>query len=124
MDGAVCVRGLLSTHICKYTQIHTAWFDRLSRSLFAKIRRRRPTPATLFRLTEPPSPEEDIGPHQVDQMVCTIWDLKSTRIKDQRLKSLTIFHQISMILKGGRDTHLFTLSSLNTPEHNASLFVE
>ncbi|XP_035853340.1 protein phosphatase 1 regulatory subunit 1B-like isoform X2 [Sander lucioperca] len=28
------------------------------------IRRRRPTPATLFRLTEPPSPEEDIGPHQ------------------------------------------------------------
>ncbi|XP_049418814.1 protein phosphatase 1 regulatory subunit 1B-like isoform X2 [Epinephelus fuscoguttatus] len=28
------------------------------------IRRRRPTPATLFRLTDPPSPEEDIGPHQ------------------------------------------------------------
>nr|XP_033466952.1 protein phosphatase 1 regulatory subunit 1B-like isoform X1 [Epinephelus lanceolatus] len=30
----------------------------------ARIRRRRPTPATLFRLTDPPSPEEDIGPHQ------------------------------------------------------------
>uniref|UniRef100_A0A8C2WXG3 Protein phosphatase 1 regulatory subunit 1B n=1 Tax=Cyclopterus lumpus TaxID=8103 RepID=A0A8C2WXG3_CYCLU len=28
------------------------------------IRRRRPTPATLFRLTDPPSPEEEIGPHQ------------------------------------------------------------
>uniref|UniRef100_A0A3Q1JID1 Protein phosphatase 1 regulatory subunit 1B n=1 Tax=Anabas testudineus TaxID=64144 RepID=A0A3Q1JID1_ANATE len=28
------------------------------------IRRRRPTPATLFRLTDPPSPEEDGGPHQ------------------------------------------------------------
>ncbi|XP_054455532.1 protein phosphatase 1 regulatory subunit 1B-like [Anoplopoma fimbria] len=28
------------------------------------IRRRRPTPATLFRLTDPPSPEEDIGPPQ------------------------------------------------------------
>ncbi|XP_041672216.1 protein phosphatase 1 regulatory subunit 1B-like [Cheilinus undulatus] len=28
------------------------------------IRRRRPTPATLFRLTDPPSPEEDLGPHQ------------------------------------------------------------
>ncbi|KAM4624567.1 protein phosphatase 1 regulatory subunit 1B-like [Polymixia lowei] len=28
------------------------------------IRRRRPTPATLFRLTDPPSPEEDSGPHQ------------------------------------------------------------
>ncbi|XP_063748961.1 protein phosphatase 1 regulatory subunit 1B-like isoform X2 [Eleginops maclovinus] len=28
------------------------------------IRRRRPTPATLFRLTDPPSPEEDIDPHQ------------------------------------------------------------
>ncbi|XP_028286991.1 protein phosphatase 1 regulatory subunit 1B-like isoform X2 [Parambassis ranga] len=29
-----------------------------------QIRRRRPTPATLFRLTDPPSPEEDSGPHQ------------------------------------------------------------
>ncbi|XP_017291365.1 protein phosphatase 1 regulatory subunit 1B [Kryptolebias marmoratus] len=28
------------------------------------IRRRRPTPATLFRLSDPPSPEEDSGPHQ------------------------------------------------------------
>ncbi|XP_013863090.1 protein phosphatase 1 regulatory subunit 1B [Austrofundulus limnaeus] len=28
------------------------------------IRRRRPTPATLFRLTDQPSPEEDSGPHQ------------------------------------------------------------
>ncbi|KAK2884715.1 protein phosphatase 1 regulatory subunit 1B-like [Channa argus] len=28
------------------------------------IRRRRPTPATLFRLTDPPSPEEDSAPHQ------------------------------------------------------------
>ncbi|XP_060884524.1 protein phosphatase 1 regulatory subunit 1B-like [Labrus mixtus] len=28
------------------------------------IRRRRPTPATLFRLTDPPSPDEDKGPHQ------------------------------------------------------------
>nr|XP_046233949.1 protein phosphatase 1 regulatory subunit 1B-like [Scatophagus argus] len=28
------------------------------------IRRRRPTPATLFRLTDPPSPEEDVVPHQ------------------------------------------------------------
>ncbi|XP_028989804.1 protein phosphatase 1 regulatory subunit 1B-like isoform X3 [Betta splendens] len=28
------------------------------------IRRRRPTPATLFRLTDPPSPEEDSGPQQ------------------------------------------------------------
>nr|XP_061822644.1 protein phosphatase 1 regulatory subunit 1B-like [Nerophis lumbriciformis] len=28
------------------------------------IRRRRPTPATLFRLTDPPSPEEDCGSHQ------------------------------------------------------------
>ncbi|CAN9509140.1 unnamed protein product [Ophioblennius macclurei] len=28
------------------------------------IRRRRPTPATLFRLTDPPSPEEDSGSHQ------------------------------------------------------------
>ncbi|XP_056285637.1 protein phosphatase 1 regulatory subunit 1B-like isoform X1 [Pseudoliparis swirei] len=28
------------------------------------IRRRRPTPATLFSLTDPPSPEEEIGPHQ------------------------------------------------------------
>ncbi|TKS89677.1 Protein phosphatase 1 regulatory subunit 1B DARPP-32 [Collichthys lucidus] len=28
------------------------------------IRRRRPTPATLFRLTDQPSPEEDTGPHQ------------------------------------------------------------
>ncbi|XP_056152676.1 protein phosphatase 1 regulatory subunit 1B-like [Lampris incognitus] len=28
------------------------------------IRRRRPTPATLFRLTDPPSPEEDTGAHQ------------------------------------------------------------
>ncbi|XP_075906772.1 protein phosphatase 1 regulatory subunit 1B-like [Nelusetta ayraudi] len=28
------------------------------------IRRRRPTPATLFRLTDPPSPEEDAGPQQ------------------------------------------------------------
>ncbi|XP_047465179.1 protein phosphatase 1 regulatory subunit 1B-like [Mugil cephalus] len=28
------------------------------------IRRRRPTPATLFRLTDPPSPEEDSGTHQ------------------------------------------------------------
>lgn len=28
------------------------------------IRRRRPTPATLFRLTDPPSPDEDSGPHQ------------------------------------------------------------
>ncbi|XP_028989802.1 protein phosphatase 1 regulatory subunit 1B-like isoform X2 [Betta splendens] len=31
------------------------------------IRRRRPTPATLFRLTDPPSPEEDSGPQQVDR---------------------------------------------------------
>ncbi|XP_030611755.1 protein phosphatase 1 regulatory subunit 1B-like isoform X3 [Archocentrus centrarchus] len=30
------------------------------------IRRRRPTPATLFRLTDPPSPEEESSPHQVD----------------------------------------------------------
>ncbi|XP_035467602.1 protein phosphatase 1 regulatory subunit 1B isoform X2 [Scophthalmus maximus] len=29
-----------------------------------QIRRRRPTPATLFRLTDPPSPEEDCSPHQ------------------------------------------------------------
>ncbi|KAG7227960.1 hypothetical protein INR49_005581 [Caranx melampygus] len=29
-----------------------------------EIRRRRPTPATLFRLTDPPSPDEDSGPHQ------------------------------------------------------------
>ncbi|KAE8284090.1 Protein phosphatase 1 regulatory subunit 1B [Larimichthys crocea] len=29
-----------------------------------QIRRRRPTPATLFRLTDQPSPEEDTGPHQ------------------------------------------------------------
>ncbi|XP_061562594.1 protein phosphatase 1 regulatory subunit 1B-like isoform X3 [Phycodurus eques] len=28
------------------------------------IRRRRPTPATLFRLTDPPSPEDDGGSHQ------------------------------------------------------------
>ncbi|XP_058477104.1 protein phosphatase 1 regulatory subunit 1B-like [Solea solea] len=28
------------------------------------IRRRRPTPATLFRMTDPPSPEEDSSPHQ------------------------------------------------------------
>ncbi|XP_034427407.1 protein phosphatase 1 regulatory subunit 1B-like [Hippoglossus hippoglossus] len=28
------------------------------------IRRRRPTPATLFRLTDPPSPDEDCSPHQ------------------------------------------------------------
>ncbi|XP_042364457.1 protein phosphatase 1 regulatory subunit 1B-like [Plectropomus leopardus] len=28
------------------------------------IRRRRPTPATLFRLTDPPSPDEELGPHQ------------------------------------------------------------
>ncbi|XP_068610893.1 protein phosphatase 1 regulatory subunit 1B-like [Brachionichthys hirsutus] len=28
------------------------------------IRRRRPTPATLFRLTDPPSPDADAGPHQ------------------------------------------------------------
>ncbi|XP_029311401.1 protein phosphatase 1 regulatory subunit 1B-like isoform X1 [Cottoperca gobio] len=28
------------------------------------IRRRRPTPATLFRLTDPPSPDEEIDPHQ------------------------------------------------------------
>ncbi|TWW81893.1 protein phosphatase 1 regulatory subunit 1B-like isoform X2 [Takifugu flavidus] len=28
------------------------------------IRRRRPTPATLFRLSDPPSPVEDNGPHQ------------------------------------------------------------
>lgn len=28
------------------------------------IRRRRPTPATLFRLTDPPSPEEEAGQHQ------------------------------------------------------------
>ncbi|XP_061564308.1 protein phosphatase 1 regulatory subunit 1B-like isoform X2 [Cololabis saira] len=28
------------------------------------IRRRRPTPATLFRLTDPPSPEDDNGQHQ------------------------------------------------------------
>ncbi|XP_069547939.1 protein phosphatase 1 regulatory subunit 1B-like isoform X2 [Brachyistius frenatus] len=28
------------------------------------IRRRRPTPATLFRLTDPPSPDEDSGSHQ------------------------------------------------------------
>ncbi|XP_057681794.1 protein phosphatase 1 regulatory subunit 1B-like [Corythoichthys intestinalis] len=28
------------------------------------IRRRRPTPATLFRLTDPPSPEDDSGCHQ------------------------------------------------------------
>ncbi|XP_054625036.1 protein phosphatase 1 regulatory subunit 1B-like [Dunckerocampus dactyliophorus] len=28
------------------------------------IRRRRPTPATLFRLTDHPSPEEDGGSHQ------------------------------------------------------------
>ncbi|KAK2820456.1 hypothetical protein Q5P01_023415 [Channa striata] len=28
------------------------------------IRRRRPTPATLFRLTDPPSPEDDGSPHQ------------------------------------------------------------
>ncbi|XP_039991639.1 protein phosphatase 1 regulatory subunit 1B-like [Xiphias gladius] len=28
------------------------------------IRRRRPTPATLFRLTDQPSPEEDSAPHQ------------------------------------------------------------
>ncbi|CAB1454075.1 unnamed protein product [Pleuronectes platessa] len=28
------------------------------------IRRRRPTPATLFRLTDPSSPDEDCSPHQ------------------------------------------------------------
>ncbi|XP_023196334.1 protein phosphatase 1 regulatory subunit 1B-like [Xiphophorus maculatus] len=28
------------------------------------IRRRRPTPATLFKLTDPPSPEEDSSSHQ------------------------------------------------------------
>uniref|UniRef100_A0A673A1N0 Protein phosphatase 1 regulatory subunit 1B n=1 Tax=Sphaeramia orbicularis TaxID=375764 RepID=A0A673A1N0_9TELE len=28
------------------------------------IRRRRPTPATLFRLTDPPSPDDDTSPHQ------------------------------------------------------------
>lgn len=28
------------------------------------IRRRRPTPATLFRLTDPPSPDEDSSSHQ------------------------------------------------------------
>ncbi|XP_030257231.1 protein phosphatase 1 regulatory subunit 1B-like [Sparus aurata] len=28
------------------------------------IRRRRPTPATLFRLTDPPSPEEEPGPQK------------------------------------------------------------
>lgn len=39
---------------------------------FTKIRRRRPTPATLFRLTDQPSPEEDTGPHQVDELVYTI----------------------------------------------------
>ncbi|XP_061666828.1 protein phosphatase 1 regulatory subunit 1B-like isoform X2 [Syngnathoides biaculeatus] len=33
------------------------------------IRRRRPTPATLFRLTDPPSPEDDGGPQQL----CREW---------------------------------------------------
>lgn len=36
-----------------------------------KIRRRRPTPATLFRLTDPPSPEEDAGSQQVGQPLLT-----------------------------------------------------
>ncbi|XP_061666827.1 uncharacterized protein LOC133495836 isoform X1 [Syngnathoides biaculeatus] len=34
-----------------------------------QIRRRRPTPATLFRLTDPPSPEDDGGPQQL----CREW---------------------------------------------------
>uniref|UniRef100_A0A3P8V997 Protein phosphatase 1 regulatory subunit 1B n=1 Tax=Cynoglossus semilaevis TaxID=244447 RepID=A0A3P8V997_CYNSE len=40
----------------KSTKINNCWV--------AKIRRRRPTPATLFRTTDPPSPEEEKSPHQ------------------------------------------------------------
>lgn len=72
---------LAYANIHKFTRFDTGL------SLFAKIRRRRPTPATLFRLTDPPSPDEDIGPHQVDQLFFTIWGSKNpTQI------------QISMIL--------------------------
>lgn len=47
--------------------------------LSAKIRRRRPTPATLFRLTDPPSPEEDGGHHQVDGHLFTCTKTQRTR---------------------------------------------
>lgn len=70
MNRLVCDRGFHRKNICKYMHIFTVWFDTswAFLSLFVKIRRRRPTPATLFRLTDPPSPDEDSGPHQVDQL--------------------------------------------------------
>lgn len=49
-------------NICTFSQYGATAAESLS--LFVEIRRRRPTPATLFRLTDPPSPEEDSGPHQ------------------------------------------------------------
>lgn len=54
------------TGVCRQNSNKTRFAHEWKYLLFAKIRRRRPTPATLFRLSDPPSPEEDTGPHQVD----------------------------------------------------------
>uniref|UniRef100_A0A3P9KIT2 Protein phosphatase 1 regulatory subunit 1B n=2 Tax=Oryzias latipes TaxID=8090 RepID=A0A3P9KIT2_ORYLA len=42
-----------------------------------QIRRRRPTPATLFRLTDAASPEEDSGQRQVAQLIVLFSSLNS-----------------------------------------------
>ncbi|XP_053722281.1 protein phosphatase 1 regulatory subunit 1B-like isoform X2 [Synchiropus splendidus] len=52
------------------------------------IRRRRPTPATLFRLTDPPSPEDDGGPQQ--------WMLRENGLLKGKLVNMSSYQPPSL----------------------------
>ncbi|KAM6897129.1 protein phosphatase 1 regulatory subunit 1B-like isoform 2-T2 [Xenentodon cancila] len=52
------------------------------------IRRRRPTPATLFRLTDQPSPEDDNGQHQ--------WVLGENRALKAKLVHMSTYQPPSL----------------------------
>lgn len=97
---------IFSLHCCQFInhfiQAVTSIIP-FSLPLSAKIRRRRPTPATLFRLTDPPSPEEDSGPHQVHQLLSGVVPKKrsvsvSNHLKDYRGKYVFVI-KLSMYTK-------------------------
>ncbi|KAM7370736.1 hypothetical protein PAMP_010260 [Pampus punctatissimus] len=78
------------------------------------IRRRRPTPATLFRVTDPPSPEEDSGPYQ--------WVLGENGVLKAKLVNTSTYQPPSLkAVQRMAQTHLSTLdtSSVDKEEHSS-----
>uniref|UniRef100_A0A672GCI2 Protein phosphatase 1 regulatory subunit 1B n=1 Tax=Salarias fasciatus TaxID=181472 RepID=A0A672GCI2_SALFA len=74
------------------------------------IRRRRPTPATLFRLTDPPSPDEDSGSHQ--------WVLGDNGALKAKLVHMSTYQPPS--LKGESSAHFASLDMRSVDKEDSS----